>query len=82
MRSFTLPETNSQFAPENGWLEYDSFLLGFGLFSGANCSFQGVVVSDGFPPLNVTSSQEVDEIKYDQMRLPEALLSCTCRQFL
>ena len=22
-------------APENGWLEYDCFLLGFGLFSGA-----------------------------------------------
>ena len=29
----TLPETN--IAPENGWLEYDPFLLGFGLFSGA-----------------------------------------------
>ena len=24
-------------APKNGWLEYDPFLLGFGLFSGANC---------------------------------------------
>ena len=25
----TLPETNSKFAPENGWLEYDEiFLLG------------------------------------------------------
>ena len=34
--SSTLPETNSKFAPENGWLEY--FLLSFldGLFSGAN----------------------------------------------
>ena len=31
----TLPETNI-FAPENGWLEYDPFLLGYlGLFSGA-----------------------------------------------
>ena len=30
----TLPETNI-FAPKNGWLEYDPFLLGFGLFSGA-----------------------------------------------
>ena len=30
----TLPETN-MFAPENGWLEYDPFLLGPGLFSGA-----------------------------------------------
>ena len=28
-------------APENGWLEYDSFLLGHGLFWGANCWFQG-----------------------------------------
>ena len=33
---YTLPETNSEFAPENGWLEYDPFLLGKnGLFSGA-----------------------------------------------
>ena len=32
---FTLPEINI-FAPENGWLEYDRFLLGPGLFSGAN----------------------------------------------
>ena len=30
----TLPETNI-FAPKNGCLEYDPFLLGFGLFSGA-----------------------------------------------
>ena len=31
---YTLPETNM--APENGWLEYDRFLLGrLGLFSGA-----------------------------------------------
>ena len=30
----TLPETNS--LPENQWLEDESFLLGFGLFSGAN----------------------------------------------
>ena len=28
----TLPETT--IAPENGWLEYDRFLLGFALFSG------------------------------------------------
>ena len=33
----TLPETNSEFAPKNGWLEYYNLLLGFGLFSGANC---------------------------------------------
>ena len=31
----TLLETNSKFAPENVWLEYDAFLLGPGLFSGA-----------------------------------------------
>ena len=31
---FTLPETN--ISPKNGCLEYDPFLLGFGLFSGAN----------------------------------------------
>ena len=35
-------------APENGWLEYDPFLLGFGLFSGAFAvSFrEGVLVKD------------------------------------
>ncbi len=31
----TLPETNSHFAPENGWFQYDRFLLGLNLFSGA-----------------------------------------------
>ena len=30
----TLPETN--IAPENGWLEYDCFLVGPGPFSGVN----------------------------------------------
>ena len=30
--SNTLPETNSEFTPENGWLEYDSFLLGWPIF--------------------------------------------------
>ena len=34
MDTYTLPET-SIFAPENGWLEYDCFLLGPGQFSGA-----------------------------------------------
>ena len=28
-RTVTLPETNSEFTPRNGWLEYDPFLLGF-----------------------------------------------------
>ena len=32
---FTLHETHI-FAPKNGWLEDDPFLLGFGLFSGVN----------------------------------------------
>ena len=32
--SHSLPETNS-FAPENGWLEEDSFPFEMGLFSGA-----------------------------------------------
>ena len=31
--------------PENGWLEYDCSLLGFGLFSGANCEFIGSVAN-------------------------------------
>ena len=33
----TLPETNSEFTPENGWLEDDPALLGLGLFSRASC---------------------------------------------
>ncbi len=35
---YTLPETNSEFTPENWWLEDDPFLLGQvpGLFSGVN----------------------------------------------
>ncbi len=37
----TLPETN--IAPENGWLEYDPFLLGPGLFSGAKTLVSGRV---------------------------------------
>ena len=37
----TVPETNSKFAPENGWLEYDPFLLGPGNFSRA-VKLQGV----------------------------------------
>ena len=30
----TFPETNSKFAPENGWLEDDCFLLGWPIFRG------------------------------------------------
>ena len=40
-RIVTLPETN--IAPENGWLEYDRFLLGPGLFSGAKMLVSGIV---------------------------------------
>ena len=42
--SDTLPETN--LAPENGWLEDDPFLLGFGPFSGALLVL-GRVIHDG-----------------------------------
>ena len=28
------PETNSEFTPENGWLEYERFLLGWSIFRG------------------------------------------------
>ena len=41
---FALPETNSKFAPENGWLEDDCFLLGFGLSSGVMLNFWGVIL--------------------------------------
>ena len=44
--SYTLPETNM--APENGWLEYDRFLLGPGLCSGA----MYLLVSGGGPRSN------------------------------
>ena len=33
----TLSETNSEFTPENGWLEYDRFLLGWPIFRGYVC---------------------------------------------
>ena len=47
-RECTLPETNI-FAPENGWLEYDCFLLGFGLFSDAKMLVSGSrVFSEGY----------------------------------
>ena len=29
---YTLPETSSEFTPENGWLEYDRFLFGRSIF--------------------------------------------------
>ena len=39
-----LPETNSKFAPENGWLEYHHFLLGR-LICRGYVSFQGNMFS-------------------------------------
>jgi len=33
-RSTVLPETNSEFTPENGWLEYKPFLLENPIFRG------------------------------------------------
>ena len=48
-KTFTLPETNI-FAPKNGWLEYEPFLLGFGLFSGAFTVSFRVPVSIEVPP--------------------------------
>ncbi len=33
-QKYHLSETNSKFAPENGWLEYDCFLLGFSFRDG------------------------------------------------
>ena len=35
--SLPWPETNSEFAPENGWLEYDRFLFGRPIFRGFCC---------------------------------------------
>ena len=29
---YNLPESNSEFTPENGWLEYERFLLGWPIF--------------------------------------------------
>ncbi len=42
MYKITPLEANSEFTPENWWLEDESFLLGFGLFSGAILFFWGV----------------------------------------
>ncbi len=39
----TLPETNSEFTPENGWLE-DEISFWDASCSGANCQFQGTLI--------------------------------------
>ena len=36
----TLPETNSQFAPENGWVGRRSFPFGMAYFQGRTVSFR------------------------------------------
>ena len=59
---YTLAETNSKFAPENGWLEYDPFLLGFGLFSGALAvSFREGILG-GFLVGQVSGPKKVSEV--------------------
>ena len=47
--SLTLPKTNI-FAPTNGWLEYDPFLLGFALFSGAKMTLVSGRGKSPLPP--------------------------------
>ena len=42
-REGTLPETNM--APENGWLEYNRFLLGWPIFMGRTVSFREFICS-------------------------------------
>ena len=43
----TLPETNSKFAPKNGWLEYKPFLFGMDYFQGRTVSFrEGSIFKD------------------------------------
>ena len=41
----TLPETNSEFTPEKGWLEDDPFLLGWPIFRGYVKLREGIIVS-------------------------------------
>ena len=51
----TLPETKSSHLKMDGWnLEHDCFLLGHCLFSGANCSFQGVYLC----PMSLKAGKE------------------------
>ena len=45
----SLPETNSKFAPENGWLEYARVLLGWPIFRGERL-VSGRVSLGRFPP--------------------------------
>ena len=47
----TLPETNSEFAPENGWLEYKPFLLGRPIFRGELLVSGRVVSGDRITPI-------------------------------
>ena len=47
MKKYTFPETNN-IAPENGWLEYDRFLLGLGLI------FRGELLVSGRVPQSIS----------------------------
>ena len=43
-----LPETNSKFTPENGWLEDDRFLLGWPIFRGYVSFREGTSIKEYF----------------------------------
>ena len=62
---YTLPETHI-FAPEHGWLEYDPFLLGPGLFSGANLPLVSgrVFPTPGIPTTIKTMGVNITTIVY------------------
>ena len=58
---YILPETNTQIAPENGWLEDSrAFSLGFGLFWGVNSLlvFGRVIATRSYEMLTQPKSQE------------------------
>ena len=42
VQNITLPETNSNIAPENGWLEYDLSPFRMAYSQGQSCQFQRV----------------------------------------
>ena len=50
---YTLPETNSEFTPENGWSENDRFLLGWLIFRGELLVSGRVIIFDLFTILYV-----------------------------
>ena len=61
------PKTNSKFAPENQWLEDETSFWGLlGLFSWANCSFQGGYMQQKFFELYVCETY----IKIESKAIP------------